>query len=309
MAHLIKLEDYISRYQFDLNRYPSQYTRMKKERWYYLKSEWEQSQYEGHIDETNVDDEKNEGSPSFLKRLTQWRRGNTRVPIEKAEAENRLARMTIEQVREGFLEELFQSQLRWASSSLLGESFLEPRYKRDKWLRFFAQSIPDNFFLMYNPVFFVKKAPVELDIILISPTEVYCMTVLEGEEHSVFEASSDRFWIEFIDQTRKKRISPLVSLSRMTGIIKTILDSEGVHFPIKKVVLSPSSIIDNKIQGTKVELIDKRTFANWKEKFKKHPSPIKSQQMKVTSILLNYCYTTTENSEEVGGTENEDRDQ
>ncbi|GAE34199.1 NERD domain-containing protein [Halalkalibacter akibai] len=295
MAHLIKLEDYISRYQFDLNRYPSQYTRMKKERWYYLKSEWEQMQYESFQD----DYQEEEGETSrFFDRLRKWGKKNKKDLSTHVDIQSNQPTFSLEQVRANFIEELFHSQLRWASSSLLGESTLQPQYKRDSWLKFFTQQIPDNYFLMYKPVFSVKKAPVELDIILISPTEIYCITLLDGSEHSVFEASSERFWIEFVNQTRKKRISPLVSLQRMTGIIKPILQENDLSFPIKNVVISPNSIIDHKIQGTKVDLIDKRTFQAWKEKLQKHPSPIKNQQMKVTSALLDYCYTAQQESEE-----------
>ena len=300
MAHLIKLEDYSSRYQFDLNRYPSQYTRMKKERWYYLKSEWEQMQYDTlAINEKKINEFMMEESKSFFERLRKWTRRNREKPEELLnEGENRLAKMTLEQVREEFLIELFQSQLRWASSSLVEESTLDPHYKRDKWLRFFTQQIPDNYFLFYKPVFFVKKAPIELDIILISPTEIYCITMLEGQEHSVFEASSDRFWTEFIDKTRKKKISPLVSLSRMSRVLKPILQEVEFIYPLRKIVLCPMSIIDNKMQGTSVEFIDKRTFSRWTDKLKKHPSPIKNQQLKVTSLLLNYCHTDTLESED-----------
>ncbi|MFC0562027.1 NERD domain-containing protein [Halalkalibacter alkalisediminis] len=300
MAHLIKLEDYISRYQFDLNRYPSQYTRMKKERWYYLKSEWEQLQYDTlGINEKKINEFMVEESKSFFKRLRKWTKGNRQESEEPLDVgENRLVKMTLEQVREEFLKELFQSQLRWASSSLLEESILDPQYKRDKWLKFFAQQIPDNYFLLYKPVFFIKKAPIELDIILISPTEIYCITILDGQEHSVFEASSDRFWTEFIDETRKKKISPLVSLSRMSGVLKPILQEADLVYPLRKIVLSPTSIIDNKMQGTNVEFIDKRTFSTWTDKLKKHPSPIKNQQLKITSLLLNYCHTYTRESED-----------
>ncbi|ARK31770.1 hypothetical protein [Halalkalibacter krulwichiae] len=291
MAHLIKLEDYISRYQFDLNRYPSQFTRMKKERWFYLKSEWKQVQFDAiqKEDSLNIDNNapKKKG---LLTRLKHWRKREK--VIEAVDVfEDPFLSNTLEKVKEEYLDELFHSQLRWASSSLVGESLLDPKYETDEWLRFFAQEIPDNYFLMYKPVFFVKKAPVELDIILISPTEVNCITILKGQEHSVFEASSDRFWLEYIDKTRKKRISPLVSLSRMSGIIKPILDEEGVVFPVKRIVLSSKSIIDNKMQGARIELIDKRNFQEWTNKLKKHPSPIKSKQMKVTSLLLQSCFT------------------
>ena len=41
MAQLIKLQDYVSRYESDLSRYPSQFVRIKKQQWEKLKSAWE----------------------------------------------------------------------------------------------------------------------------------------------------------------------------------------------------------------------------------------------------------------------------
>ncbi|WP_100405154.1 hypothetical protein [Bacillus solitudinis] len=302
MAHLIKLEDYISRYQFDLNRYPSQFARMKKERWYYLKSEWEQNQqYDGKEEDTEealIDDEKGFVSKA-MQRLKNWNKPSqfqTDVN-ENTDKENHLQSLSLAQLKTKFLDEIFSSQLRWASSSLLEESVLHPRYQYDKWLRFFTEHFPDNYFLMYKPVFYIKKARIELDILLISPTELICLTILEGNELSVFEANSDRFWTEYVEKTRKKRLSPLLSLTRMTGVIKPLLDSANIHFPIRNIVFCPNSIIDNKVQGVKVEFIDKRTFEVWKEKQRKHPSPLKHDQLKVTNLLLSYCFTTSSKRE------------
>ncbi|TWI56914.1 NERD domain-containing protein [Halalkalibacter nanhaiisediminis] len=306
MAHLIKLEDYISRYQFDLHRYPSQYSRMKKERWYYVKSDWEQFQLDSVNGDTKeyqydevLEEERGLLAQTF-ERIKRWtKRNRDQVEIvdmndhSRSIADERMKNMTLEQLKQSFLDDLFYSQLRWASSSLVEESSIDPRYKRDTWLRFFAQKVPDNYFLMYKPVFFIKKAPIELDIILISPTEIICVTIIEGQEHSVFEASSDRFWTEYIDETRKKRISPLLSLSRMTGVIREIIDDAELSFPIRKVVLCPTSIIDNKMQGANVELVDRRTFDSWQTRIIKHPSPLKHQQMKVTAALLEHCHTVS----------------
>ena len=41
MAQLLKLQDYVSRYESDLSRYPSQYVRLKKQQWEKLKVTWE----------------------------------------------------------------------------------------------------------------------------------------------------------------------------------------------------------------------------------------------------------------------------
>nr|WP_275980299.1 NERD domain-containing protein [Halalkalibacter alkaliphilus] len=275
-----------------MNRYSSQFTRMKKERWFYVKSEWEQLQYDSTSAEEILEEEKGRFF-GILQKVKNWSRYTKKKKQYEDidESVSHLTQVTFEQLKEEFLHDLYLSQLRWASSSLLEESRLHPKYKKDDWLQFFAQKLPDNYFLMYRPVFSVKQAPIELEIILISPTEIYCISTLEGEEHSVFEGSSDRFWIEYVNETRMKRLSPLVSLSRMTGVIKPILEEAGHSFPIRNIVICKNSIIDNKVQGAKVEFVDRRTFTLWHEKLKKHPSPIKSQQMKITSLLLSHCHT------------------
>jgi hypothetical protein len=73
VTHLVKLEDYISRYQFDLNRYPSQFTRMKKERWSYVKSEWEQLQYDSTSAEEILEEEKGRFF-GILQKVKNWSR-------------------------------------------------------------------------------------------------------------------------------------------------------------------------------------------------------------------------------------------
>ncbi|MCM3487709.1 NERD domain-containing protein [Alkalihalophilus marmarensis] len=300
MAHLIKLEDYVSRYQSDLHRYPSQFTRMKKERWEFLKTEWERLQQADH---TNIEESRDEvliekeGSffSQAVRKMKSWKAKRSQSNMEELDVEEEKEKvdpsLSLEQVKERFLQELFHSQLRWASSSLLEESSLHPRYKRDEVLRFFTQHLPDNFFVMYRPVFYIKKAPIELDIILITPNEVICVALLDGHKHSIFEASSERFWTEYIDQTKKKRISPLLSLSRMSGVIKPILEAEELSIPIRKVVLSPNGLIDGHLTGKKVEFIDQRNKADWHYKLAKNPSPIKHQQLKTAEVLLGYTHT------------------
>ena len=55
MAQLVKLQDYTSRYQIDLARYPTQFVRLKKNQWDRVKHQWEQGDEVDdwqHIEET-----------------------------------------------------------------------------------------------------------------------------------------------------------------------------------------------------------------------------------------------------------------
>ena len=45
MAQLVKLQDYVSRYQSDLKRYPTQFVRLKKQQWDRTKEEWDRGSF------------------------------------------------------------------------------------------------------------------------------------------------------------------------------------------------------------------------------------------------------------------------
>lgn len=303
VAHLIKLEDYISRYQFDLQRYPNQFTRFKKERWYYLKSEWENTQG-NHIKKNTPflasNDIKNEKNNVMKKTLSKvkllqpffsWKKVEPEEEQENNVQQTSQAK-SLDELKKQFLDELFESQLKWASSSLMEESYLNPRYKFDEHLKFFVQQLPDNYFLLYRPVFWIKQAPLDMQIILISPTDIYCIVTMEGQDNSIFGATSERFWIEYIHQKQKRIISPLLDLNRMSSTIHHILKEAEISMPVKKVVLANKGLIDNKMTGFNGEFIDKRNLQQWHEKMKRHSSPIKSQQLKVAKILLDHCHTS-----------------
>lgn len=317
MAHLIKLEDYISRYQFDIYRYPNQFTRLKKERWEALRAEWEYKQMPSlSFDNDEEMPLKEEGEKGFfsktlkiIKKLPYFHSNKEDSEISDMFQEQMnpaLRAKTLEELKALFFDEIFLAQLRWASSSILEKSYLNPKYRYDKKLKFFATQIPDNYLLMYRPIFFIKQARVDMEVILISPTEIFCITMLDGSDRSIFNATQERFWIETIGSEQNKLISPVISLNRMASIIADILKENDVKVPIRKIVLSPSSYIDNQTKGGKMEFIDRRNFQLWKEKVRKHPSPIKGNQLKIGKILLDQCHTTAFKRQEVIEEEDDD---
>lgn len=310
MAHLIKLEDYISRYQFDIYRYPNQFARLKKERWEALRAEWEYNKkpslFIDYEEDEPIVEEEEEGFFSKtlkkIKKLPYFHSNKEDTEISDMHPDHfspALRAKTIEELKALFMDEMYLAQLRWASSSILEKSYLNPKYRYDKKLKFFVTQIPDNYLLMYRPIFFIKQARVDMEIILISPTEVNCITMLDGTDRSIFNATQERFWIETIGSDQNKMISPLIGLNRMASIISEILKENDVKMPLRKIVLSPSSYIDNQSKGVKIEFIDRRNFPLWKEKVRKHPSPIKGNQLKVGKILLDQCHTTAFKRQEV----------
>ena len=79
MAQLVKLQDYISRYQIDLARYPTQFIRLKKNQWERVKYQWQTGeeirQWE-HIEEEEEQELVEKPRFSFLKKLLPSPKGS-----------------------------------------------------------------------------------------------------------------------------------------------------------------------------------------------------------------------------------------
>ncbi|MFZ4450717.1 nuclease-related domain-containing protein [Salibacterium aidingense] len=302
MAHLIKLEDYTSRYQQDIQRYLSQFSRLKKERWENMKRDWIKANRK--MDETaeeTLDDwleERENGiihaAVNRLKNFSGRQRWNEKtMEIEMEDELMFYEGKTLDEVKELFFEDLFSAQLRWASASMLEESRMDPKYKYDQTLRFLVRQLPDNYMIMYYPVFSVGKAPLEMDIIILAPTEVYCLTMLTGETNSVFETSSGRYWNEYVHQSRNRRVNPVLSLNRMSSVINSLFKEHSSSLDVRRVVWAPSSIIDHRAAGMKAEMVDKRNHQEWFDKRKKNPSPVKKNQLYAAELFLQQTQTTS----------------
>jgi len=76
MAQLVKIQDYISRYQIDLARYPTQFVRLKKGQWERIKRQWELgediSEWQHIHNETEVDTLEEKERFSFIKKNICW---------------------------------------------------------------------------------------------------------------------------------------------------------------------------------------------------------------------------------------------
>jgi len=309
VAQLVKLADYISRYQVDLNKYPTQYVRLKKLQWERLKRRWEAGdtfQMEPTI--PLVEDETTE-QPKPFHRFFKWIRrdegGNDEdyeekeEPVEEVEEhgffEPRILYRpnTLKELRMMFLEQLYQFQLKWASSTALEKSHVESRFQRDSLLRVLTTQLPDTYFLLYNPVLKVKNAPIELDILIITPTETICMTIIEREEHAAFIGGQERFWLKKTGDLESKVLNPLISLNRMETIIQQLYRQTGTDMAIRKVVLSRNGYIDYPGSLFGVELIDRRNVDQWFDQLKNSHFPMKHIQFKAVQSLLETAQTTS----------------
>jgi len=318
MAQLIKLQDYISRYQVDLTRYPTQFIRLKKGQWERVKKEWEQGgdvpTWE-HIEEENQPTSRLAMLKRFFpKRLqkveletedietidtTNELTGERYIPDEETELHfkaNILYKpQTLPELKKMYLDQFFHFQMKWASSTLREKSYVDPKFLRDRLLRAMLQTLPDNYLIFYYPIIKVKKAPVELDILIMTPTECLCITVIENEDQAAYIGTGDRFWIKKVGTEEKKVLNPMIQLDRMETILKQIFNISNVSMPIRKVLLTRNGYIDYPGSVYNVQFVDKRKFPEWMESIRKSYSPMKHMQIRSAQAILNYAQTTSFN--------------
>ncbi|MGG0656294.1 NERD domain-containing protein [Rummeliibacillus pycnus] len=331
MAQLVKLQDYVSRYQKDLKRYPTQFVRLKKMQWTRMKKDWESGE---EITEWEHEEEVVEKKhKSFLKRILPFTRKKKIVPWEEEDTDfgdkqdflNQMSEentgfepnetneedipedsntllfkptilyypQTIEELKRMYIDQLFQFQIKWASSTLREKSYVDPKYYRDSLLRAFTQRLPDSFLLFYYPIFQVKKAPIEMGIIILTPTDCICIQMLEAEVQAVFVGDGNRFWKKKVGKIDKKVLNPIIGLNRMESIVTQIFKQHEIDLPIRKVVLSRNGYIDYPGSSYGVEFIDKKTYTDWFANLKKNPSPMKHMQFKAAQFLLDNVQTTS----------------
>lgn len=312
MAQLVKLQDYISRYEIDLKRYPTQFVRLKKQQWDRTKEEWERGSFNSDWiekeQEVVVEYEKKSLFsilfPKHKKEIVEdieWQNDELTqgVPIPEESTtllfEPKLVYkpQTKEELKRMYLDQLFHFQLKWASSTLREKSYVDPKYMRDSMLRDLTQKLPDNYFLFYYPILKLKKAPIELDIILILPTEVVCIVVLEDKTSDAFIGSGDRFWLKKSGKEEKKILNPTINLNRMESILGQIFQKQEVELPIKKVILSRNGYIDYPGNSYQTEFIDTRKFPEWFLSLKSSHSPMKHMQFKAAQAILDLVQTTS----------------
>ena len=307
MAQLVKLLDYVSRYQNDLSRYPTQYIRLKNSQWDRMKRQWEMegdlSDWRQIPDEPEEQAEETKWFSSIFKLLK--RTESTEVDEEEEvridEDETNIFDFnpniiyqpkSLEELRKLYLDQLFHFQLKWASSTMLEHSRMDANYIRDPLLRSFTQKLPDSFLLFYYPILKVKKAPVELDVILITPVDCLCIKVLEQEDVAAFIGNNERFWTKKLGDDETKVLNPLIGLNRMEKIVTGIISTQGIEFPVRKILVSRNGYIDYPGVPFDTKIIDRRTYDNWFSSLQKSVTPMKFNQFKAAQSILDNVQTT-----------------
>lgn len=304
MAQLIKLQDYITRYEQDIYRYPNQYIRLKKKQWKTFETML-RNPSDLIIPTITPEEEPKDGKANMLSSLiNSFKRKEVddeelfvgKVSPLEMDEEWELPPVSgiksPEERKQQFLDSILPLQLKWASSTVREMSYLQKNYKRETLLKYFLQRFPDTYFVMYKPIFLVKQAPVELEIIIIAPNEILAVHYMDEQEESVVLGNNERFWSIREKENERKIVNPTISLSRMGTIIKNILPQYEISLPVTKLLLHPKGYIDISDGPTDIQVIDKRTYDKWFEKMRANRLPLKHSQLKAAGALLSHCQST-----------------
>ncbi|UOQ86336.1 NERD domain-containing protein [Gracilibacillus salinarum] len=283
MSQLIKLDNYISRYERDIFHYPSQFSRLKTENWQRLKQLW-QDQVLHNVTTTEMEQEASQASY-----FTKWRSFfNSRSDMEEESDEIEVLPETEEALKQYFLDALFPFQLKWASTTIDQMSFIDNTYKQDFLLKYFLQRIPDTHLLLYRPVFRLKNGPIEGEIILISPLEIEIITLIEKPSTQRIITGDSRTWYLEEFHIQSKALSPMIAAKRTETIIHSILKKYQLDFPVKKVILSRTNIMDFQTEPYRTKFVDANQHENWLKQKQTLYTPLKHQQLKVAEALLKH---------------------
>ncbi|MGD7044290.1 NERD domain-containing protein [Jeotgalibacillus proteolyticus] len=305
MAQLIKLQDYVSRYEKDSLRYPSQFVRLKKQQWSKIKEQWEEGSVFLNDEDAKQFRNDIQGKEGLVKRFRKiWVKEEEHPLSEAAEQPSESDSFnfepkvyyrpdTLDDLKHLYMDQLYQIQLTWASSTLTEKSYVDGKYAREEPLRFFLQRFPDTYLVMYEPVMLIKKAPIELDILVFTPTELWCITLLEDADQSAYLGSMNRFWTVKAGEQEKRMLNPSISLDRTETIIKGLFNQQNLDFPIRKAIISRNGYIDFKDAPYGLTLLDKKSFPDWFSQQRSMRAPLKGAQLRAVKTVLDLTQTTS----------------
>ncbi|WP_226583860.1 NERD domain-containing protein [Halobacillus litoralis] len=290
MAQLIKLYDYISRYEVNMFQYPARYIRLKSEQW---QDRHERFENKGPADNRNPakSEDIREDKSLTWKRFLPFKKsgeesGKAAPPLREGHPK------TLKELKQEYLDQLFPFQLKWATTTIQKKSFLNPAYKSDPLLTYYLQRFPDTYLLMYQPVANMKKTQVEMDNILISPHGLDIVTYINAEPGEIVYPGPGHTWMIEKDGHQRKILNPLISLKRTETFVRSVLDKYTINFPYQKVILAPELNFDNTQKPYSTIYVGKELYSGWLYEKRKEPSPLKHNQLKTADALLRHCWTS-----------------
>lgn len=308
MGQLIKLQDYTSRYEQNIFHYPTQFVKLKTQQWEKLQKKWESSLDALISQPLPLQTDESKQVPPLLNKLKiLFNRKNDETEEQSFTNNQQIEELfnmeefppflylpeTVEELKIYFLNHLFDFQMKWATSTLVDTSFINKKYNYDERLKYFIQRFPDTYLILYEPIFLLKKATIEVETILISPTDVWCIKFLEESDLSVFLGTNKKFWSVRNKHNEKRIVNPTIALNRTGTIVKSIFQLHDIDLPIHQILLSRNGYIDYPSAPYGLTLIDKKGYEDWFLTLRGLRSPLKAVQLKAADALLQNCLTTS----------------
>jgi len=194
-------------------------------------------------------------------------------------------------LKQYFLDQLFLSQIKWATSTTSRKSYPNSSYYSDARLRSLLQRFPDTFLVLYQPIFELKKAKIEIEVLLLGPSNIYCITYLDPEVNALYREGTGHFWIKTTKDSEQKILNPIISVNRMSKIVSQIFQRHEVELSVKKVVIAENGLITAPKQLEDTLFIDKQNYEAWIKKLRNYHSPMKMMQVRAAKSLMNVCVT------------------
>ena len=197
-----------------------------------------------------------------------------------------------EDAKEKFFDELFKSQLIWATSTPKKESATtKEQYRFDKLLKLLLRMFNDTALILYQPTFLVEDTEVDGNLIILTPQAVWCIQVVSGEKESVFQGVNVQEWKELTSSGERKLPNPFIALSHTLEIVKHIFNGNNMEAIIKGCVYAPESYVEFVKYGTSFEVVDRTKVKDWVDKINNHRSTLKHGQLRAAELLLKYTKT------------------
>ena len=284
MAQLIKLFDYISRYETNIYQYPSQYIRLKRENWKTMHQMWNQGSLNKQVE---AEDPENESS-GWKRLFSRKRNYASELPEEATAKESEKLPESLTELKQYFLDGLLPFQLKWASTTLLHKSFVDKLYYQDARLKYFLQRFPDTYLLMYEAVVEMKKAKMDAETIMVGPLGIEIIHYLDIPDADAVIPSDHNNWYVQRGKVQEKLLSPMIALNRTETFVKSVLSKYGIDFPYQKVVLAPKLTFQEAQVPFHTTYIDQTLYSQWLYDKRNTASPLKHSQLKAAEVLLQH---------------------
>ncbi|MCI1856832.1 MAG: NERD domain-containing protein [Sporolactobacillus sp.] len=192
----------------------------------------------------------------------------------------------------GFDDWLYRMQLEWATKTAERTSECPEELQRDGDLQKLLRILSDRSLLLYRPVLLTGQAAVQLDSLLLTDDEIWCVHVLKGEAGSVFQEISERKWQEIVNGGTRELLNPLIALKRTRAVVEAFCRKCGVAgLSVVAAVYAPDGYIEFVPGERGIRFVDRRSKRDWFTQINRHTFMVKKDQALIAEGLLRHCET------------------